>query len=114
MFKLQVNPNEFQYKLEYYGLNCLPIVSASVHIWRWRAGWEPKYTFTKATLRARTGAHYVQIIICTDDSETAHLFYRLIHEGAVQYNTTCDVYLAKKNRVFMRIAEFHAKERRAE
>ena len=112
MFKEQVEPNGFQYKIEYYGLNCLPIVSASVHIWKWRAGWEPKYDFTKATLRSRTGVQYVQIIICTNDSETAHLFYRLIREGAVQYDTRCDTYLAKKNGVFMRIAEFHAMERK--
>lgn len=114
MFKAQVNPNEFQYKLEYYGLNCLPVVSASVHLWKWRAGWEPKYTFTKASLKTRTGQQYVQIIICTDDSETANLFYRLMREGATQYETRCDVYLAKKDRVFMRIAEFHALERRVE
>lgn len=114
MFKEQVNPNCFKFKLEYYGFNCLPIVSASVHIWKWRKDWEPKYAFTKAILKTRAGVNYVQIIICTDDPETARLFYRLIREGAVQYDTRCDVYLAEKKGVFMRIAEFHAVERKGE
>lgn len=114
MFKEQVNPNEFQYKIEYYGENALPVVSASVHIWEWRAGWEPKYTFTKAMNTTRTGVQYVQIIICTDDSETAHLFYRLIREGAYQYNTRCETYLLKKDRVFERMEEFHITKRRVE
>lgn len=112
MFKEQINPNEFKYKIEYYGLNALPVVSASVHIWKWRAGWEPSYKFTKAMDVTRTGAQYVQIIICTNDTETAHLFYRLIREGAIQYVTKCDLYLACKRGVFMRIAEFHAIERK--
>lgn len=114
MFKEQVNPNEFQYKIEYYGENGLPVVSASVHIWKWRADWEPSYKFTKAILRERSGAQYVQIIICTNDSETAQLFYRLIREGAVKYETKCDTYLLKKNGIFERIAEFHIAERRVE
>lgn len=114
MFKEQVNPNEFQYKIEYYGENGLPVVSASVHIWKWREGWEPKYTFTKAMHTTRTGVQYVQIIICTDDHETAHLFYRLIREGANQYNTRCETYLLKKNGVFEREEEFHIVRRREE
>lgn len=113
MFKEQVNPNDFQFKIEYYGENALPVVSASVHIWRWRAGWEPSYKFTKAILRERSGAQYVQIIICTNDLETALLFYRLIREGAAQYETKCDTYqLENMLGKFERMQEFHTTKQR--
>lgn len=107
MFKEQINPNEYQYKIEYYGLNALPVVSASVHVWKWRKGWEPSYKFTKAITTSRSGAHYVHIIICTDDYGTAHIFYRLIHEFAVRRNDVCQVYFLKKDKVFERVKEFY-------
>lgn len=94
------------YKIEYYGVNGLPVVSASVHIWRWKNGWEPKFTFRKADYTERNGARRVIITLFMDDEYTSTVMYKLIKQGCKQYLTRADVYLVQTE-LGQRMAEYH-------
>lgn len=94
------------YKIEYYGTNGLPAVFASIHIWKWKANWEPKYTFKKADFTERNGLRRVMIHLYFEEEYTAMTFYKLLKAGCKQYGTRADVYLVQTE-LAERIAEYH-------
>lgn len=94
------------YKIEFYGNNGLPVVSASIHIFKWKANWNPKYTFRKGDYTERSGLRRVMFLLYFEDEYTATVFYKLIKQGCRQYYTRADVYLVQTE-LGERIAEYH-------